>query len=96
MLLLGSASVAYAVDNEQQVLADGREQLFDPVQEAVTISAWDQVYHLWLAWLQADPAERLQAAQRLNVALQELERAWQSDQDEPFFYAIDTATRMKA
>jgi hypothetical protein len=61
-------------------------------------SAWELVYRHWHAWQVAQPWERPQAARQLNAALQALEQAWQQAESrtEPFFYAVDMATRMQA
>lgn len=61
--------------------------------------AWNNATASWRILRQAPPAERQEAARQLALALQALERAWQmrqnaEDGERPFFYAIDTATRI--
>lgn len=96
LLLVGTGSVATAAGSEPVALHLGQQ--LEAGKAGSTASAWNQVYQRWLAWLQAGPLERPQAAQQLSTALQDLDQVWQAAEEQapPFFYAIDTATRMQA
>jgi len=94
-----SAAEQTSLDQEHlrsQIMA-WQQRLNVPMNPSVS-QAWTDASMRWRILQEAAPAEQQEAARQLALALRALEHAWQKQRTEnderPFFYAIDTATRM--